>query len=238
MISVLIVEDETPIAGYIESLVRKIWIDKTIQIYIRETIDAAEDLLKETDVDLCLLDIHVYDESGYTLLKKFTERSFQTIVISANRDKAIEAFEHDVLDFVPKPFSQSRLAEALERYTVRSKNRDFFKDSIFSEFSGEKVRYALDKCLVFEAAHVYSKIHFFNQKTALLNKTMSDLEAHLPNRFLRCHRSFIIDITQIKEILHFGGGKYGARLLNGLEIPVSRTKYKKLSKLINQLPLK
>lgn len=232
MISILIVEDEAPIAEYIASLVRDIWSALAVELSVVETIGKAKEILGEKEIDLCLLDIHVYGENGYQLLKEFRDLPFHTIVISANRERAVEAFEHDVLDFVPKPFSRSRLAEALNRFTVRSKNKDFFRESIFSEFSGKKIRYQLNECVAFEANHMYSKVYFRSGKSELIDKPLGDLEAMLPNRFMRCHRSYIIDLTQIYEVQHKGGGKYVAIALNVPEIPVSRSKYKTISALI------
>ena len=56
-------------------------------------------------------------ENGYDILKQAVSGSFQTIMISAYTDQAIEAFEYGVLDFVPKPFGEDRLRKALGRYS-------------------------------------------------------------------------------------------------------------------------
>ena len=52
---------------------------------------------------------------GFQLLKEFVSRSFHTIVISGNIDRAIEAFEYGVLDFIPKPHTEERLKLALDK---------------------------------------------------------------------------------------------------------------------------
>ena len=75
----------------------------------------AEDFIDSNNIDLLLLDLNLNNRDGFELLKNKLAASFNTIVISANTDRAIEAFEYGVLDFVGKPFKQERLQQAIEK---------------------------------------------------------------------------------------------------------------------------
>ena len=58
---------------------------------------------------MLLLDLNLGDSDGMTLLESKVAGSFHTIIVSATTDQALRAFEHGVLDFVPKPFAEERL---------------------------------------------------------------------------------------------------------------------------------
>ena len=59
-------------------------------------------------------------EDGFLVLKEMMSMSFHTIIVSAYKEKAITAFEYGVLDFVPKPFSEQRLAQAFGRISAKT----------------------------------------------------------------------------------------------------------------------
>lgn len=120
---ILIVEDERPIAKYIERLCRQLLGTKVRSIDLQYSLEDAASFLFRQPVDLCLLDLNLNGENGYELLKLAVSGSFHTIIISANTDKAVEAFRFGVLDFIPKPFDEARLSQALQRYFDRQSPR-------------------------------------------------------------------------------------------------------------------
>src|SRR3546814_13063742 len=89
---------------------------------------SAEAPWQATVPDVRLLDLNLHGRDGFDLLKRAVAGSFDTIVVSANTDRALEAFEYGVVDFVPKPFTEARLSQAFER---RLAKRD----------EGEAIRY-------------------------------------------------------------------------------------------------
>jgi two-component system response regulator LytT len=100
---ILIVEDERPTAEDIKMLVEHILNKEITSIHIETTLDSAMWYLKEKSIDVLLLDLNLNSKDGFQLLKQVVSQSFHTIVISANTNRAIEAFENGVLDFIPKP---------------------------------------------------------------------------------------------------------------------------------------
>lgn len=78
-------------------------------------MDEGKVYLKSNIIDLLFLDLNLSGEDGFEVLKSVVSESYQRIVISAYKDRAIEAFEYGVLDFVAKPFTEDRLVLACKR---------------------------------------------------------------------------------------------------------------------------
>ena len=112
----VIVEDEPPIAEDVEHACRSILGNRIRSLRVFFTLDEAADFLASHPVDLLLLDLTLSGEDGYDLLRQAVAGPFQTIVISAHTDQAIDAYAHGVLDFVPKPLDEERLRLALDRF--------------------------------------------------------------------------------------------------------------------------
>ena len=74
--------------------------------------------------------------------------------------------------------------------------------------------------------------HLKNGDVEILSKTMDRLEQILPGRFMRIHRSYIVDISHIDSFGHVGGGTYQVTLKNGTTAPLSRQRYKELKDVI------
>jgi two-component system response regulator LytT len=112
---IVIIEDETIVARRIERLVRRILGPKIERIDTATNLPGAVELLGRAQNAVVLLDLNLSGSDGFDILRRAVAEPFQTIVVSANTDRAIEAFELGVVDFVPKPFTEERLSMALER---------------------------------------------------------------------------------------------------------------------------
>ena len=232
---ILIVEDERPIANYIKRSCKKILGNKIESIIIVHHLDQASEYLLKEKPDLCLLDLYLHGEDGYDLLKEAASGSFHTIIISANTDRALEAFEYGVLDFIGKPFTEERLKTAFDRYFSKKTKREneSNKTKYLSLRKGNKnIIISIDNVIYFKAAGIYVEANLQNGQLEILDKTMDRLEQILPSNFIRVHRSYIIEISQIKSYSHIGGGKYQATLKNDKTIPLSRQKYKEIKELL------
>lgn len=219
-IRILIVEDEPPIAEDIEEGCRAILGERIAAIRSFFDLEAARDYLTAQRVDLCLLDLNLSGENGFELLKGIVGQSFHTIVVSAYTDRALQAFEYGVLDFIPKPFDIHRLKMALERFdsvttgartrylVVRKRNENHL-------LPVEKVRY-------FKADGYLVEAHLMDRQMEVLDKSLSRLEQILPEAFLRIHRSYIVRLDEVASYRHSGGGVYTLLLKNGESLPLSR----------------
>ncbi|WP_228076524.1 LytR/AlgR family response regulator transcription factor [Novilysobacter ciconiae] len=78
-------------------------------------LDLAGDRLQRSLYDGLLLDLNLGGEDGFDLLRQAVAGRYHCVVVSAHRERALQAFEHGVLDFVPKPFTRERLGQTLNR---------------------------------------------------------------------------------------------------------------------------
>ncbi|MDB5106447.1 MAG: DNA-binding response regulator [Fibrobacteres bacterium] len=224
---ILIAEDERVTARRLERMVGEILGDEAESIAVKESLSDAEEYLFEKPIDLLLLDLNLHGEDGYDLLKLAAAGSFQTIVVSANADRAVEAFQYGVLDFVPKPFDLDRLARALERANAKGQSQAPAK-YLSVRKHGKVELIPMEKVLYLQGAGDYVEIHLEDGRMELHSKTLETLGALLPAHFERIHKSYIADMRAMRGIVLQGAGKYAMDLGKGRQVPLSRVKYKEL----------
>lgn len=232
--NILIVEDERVAARRIKRMITELLKEKVSSIELCETVDEAHDYLDSNLIDLLFLDLNLHGDDGFTVLDKFVQKKYRTIIISANIDRALEAYEHGVLDFLPKPLQLERLDLALKRYENAVSSDNVQNQTLAVKSYGHIELIPVQKILYIKGAGDYAEIYTDNEKTYLHSKSLEALTQLLPREFIRTHKSYIVDKTKIKEFLIHGGGKYECELHSGERIPVSRTRYKTLSQEFNQ----
>ena len=223
---ILIVEDEAMVARSLKRMITEILGSRLISLAHRETLLEGEVYLAENAIDLLLLDLNLNGSSGFDLLTNVTAKSFQTIIVSANSDQAIEAFEHGVVDFVPKPFTQERLTQALDRLgsSEVSNNSGHGKAQFLGVRLGGKTRLVpVVDILLIKGADKYSELQLMDGSVLLHEKNLRQLMVLLPSTFQRIHKSTIVDLVNIKDLISHRGSKYEARLKDGNCTPVGRS---------------
>ena len=111
---------------------------------------------------------------------------------------AVDAFEFEVLDFLPKPVEYGRFLKTvnkLEKVTELGKKEDK-NENIFFKVNGKLQKIELFNILYFESMADYVKI-ITPKKTHVVLHTMTKLEKILPKNFVRCHRSYIINLKKV-----------------------------------------
>ena len=193
--------------------------------------------------DLIFLDIQMPKVSGFELLEVL-DTPPAVIFTTAFEDYALQAFEQHAVDYLLKPISKSRFAKAMDKYLANPKvQKDNTKKLIENK---EKTTSFLERVLIKTGStlkiiptdHIiflaadddYVNVHT-NEGSFLNNKTLTYFEKNLnPSDFVRVHRSFIIQIDQIKRIEPYEKDSYRAILTNEARISVSKTGYPKLMK--------
>lgn len=193
--------------------------------------------------DLVFLDIQMPEMNGFEFLNRIgTEPLPAIIFITAYDEFALKAFEFHALDYLLKPFDRERFGKALEhaRQSIRSHNRpDITEEQIKSLLlSVNQPTAILDRLIVksggrviflrieeidwMEAAGNYVKLHSGNE-SHLIRETMNNLESQLsPLKFIRIHRSTIVNIEKIKELQPYFNGEYKVILHNNTQVIMSR----------------
>ena len=192
------------------------------------TLQEALEFIETNPLDLVLLDLNLNGDNGFDLLGTAVSKSFHTIIISAHKDQAITAFEHGVLDFVPKPFDQDRLAQAFYRVNSREgaiNNRTKF---LAIKKRGRVALVSVEDVLYIKGAGAYTELFLRGGKKELHDKSLEKLTLLLSPSFERIHKSYLVKMSEISKILLESGSKYQAELQNGERIPIGRTKYKDL----------
>ncbi|MEM9920720.1 MAG: response regulator transcription factor [Bacteroidota bacterium] len=226
---ILIIEDEASVADRIERLTRQVLGTNIQRLAKRQTLSAGLHYLQNHPIDLLLLDLNLNGLNGFSILQELLSHSFQTIIVSANTDQALKAFEYGVLDFIPKPFTIERLTKAFDRYTQQTNQQQLSTSQYLSVRRKGEVHLIPIKDIQFiKASGNYSEIHLIDQQKHLHDKNLNSLELLLPNTFRRIHRSYICNWEQMRKILTHGAGKYEVELQSGQRLPLSRSKYQQL----------
>jgi len=225
---ILIVEDEPLIAQRLERMCREILGAALEQVLHATLPDETAACLGESTIDLMLLDLNLRGADGMQLLKRSVAGSFHTIIVSANTDRALEAFEYGVLDFVPKPFSRERLGQALARCTGAAARADYSAKYLAIRKHGRIELVKIDDVLYAKGAGAYSELMLNGGKTELHDKSLEKLEAVLPPVFERVHKSFLVRMSAVKALHAEEGSHYEVELRDGTRLPIGRTRYKEI----------
>ncbi len=226
---ILIIEDEHRIARRIERMLRSILGQEIKAIQHCDELRAGQEVIANQKIDLLFLDLNLNGEDGFGVLESVVAEPFPTIIISAYRDQAIRAFEYGVLDFVPKPFTEERLAQALQRLQRREKSASSLKYLAIQK-KGRRTLIPIADIYYIQGAGVYTELHLKDDSTAIHNKTLENLELLLPEHFVRIHKSYLVSMQEAREIVIEPGSKYSLRLNNQVLLPIGRTRYKEIKK--------
>ena len=224
--NILIVEDESRIAKRIERMTRDIFGNALQSLTHIDNLTEALRFIKNSSLDLVLLDLNLNGDNGFDLLKTAVSESFHTIVISANKEQAITAFEYGVLDFVPKPFNRDRLGQAFNRAITKEKTQTNTIKFLAIKKRGRIQLIPIEDLLYIKGAGVYTELFLADGKKELHDKSLEKLEQLLSPTFERIHKSYLVKLSEISGVIVESGSKYMAELKNGILIPIGRTKYK------------
>lgn len=224
---ILIIEDEARIARRLERMIRSILGGEVEDISICDSLDEGQATIEKQAIDLLFLDLNLNGENGFEVLQAVVAESFHTIVVSAYKDRAIEAFEYGVLDFVPKPFDELRLAKACQRIRLRQKEQEGLKFLAIKK-KGKRFLVNISDIKYIKGAGIYTELFLKNGHKEMHNKSLENLMLLLPDSFERIHKSYVVEMKAAQEIVIEPGSKYSLRMHNGEQLPIGRTRYKML----------
>ncbi|HTB99124.1 MAG TPA: LytTR family transcriptional regulator DNA-binding domain-containing protein [Ferruginibacter sp.] len=217
---------------------------KEIEI-VAECGDGFEGLkaIQQYQPDIVFLDIQMPKITGFEMLE-LVDQPVSIVFTTAYDQYAIKAFEANAVDYLLKPFGKERFDKAMQKFLEQqnSNNRKYLSQQLLQTAAsspiqnnrvvvknGNKIKIipAID-ILYLEAADDYVKIHT-KEGSFLKNKTMSYFEETLDTGlFVRCHRSYIINVQEVTRIDQNEKDSHIALLKSGIKIPVSRNGYTKL----------
>jgi DNA-binding LytR/AlgR family response regulator len=218
-IRVVVAEDEAVIA---RRLARQITDTLgVVAVTIAGSVAAAVAAVSHRGPDILVLDLNLEGRDGFDLLRDPVLARCPTIVVSAHTERALEAYELGIRDFVPKPFSRDRLALALHRAldgAPRRLERFAVRDS-------NETRYvAIDEIVFVRADGARSEIVLSGKRVVRDDRMLDRIQTLLPPHFERIHRSFLVDVSKIERLVAQEGSRYAVTLRDGTTLPVGRTR--------------
>jgi two-component system LytT family response regulator/two-component system response regulator LytT len=210
----------------------------------------AIDLIRNLEPELVFLDVHMPGLDGLGVVRGLRERDFDPphfIFVTAHDQHAVEAFRLEAMDYLLKPVDRARLAETIDRarriiqerkqpepppqpkaatapqrtkLLVRSQNRHFIVDA------NELIYATIDNGLI--------TLFTTNLEGHSTYRTIEDLQANLDrDLFWRVHRSYLVNINKIKEVVPWFKSSYQLRMddKKHTEVPVSRVQTRRLREL-------
>ena len=246
-IRVLIIDDES----LARELVKKYLSDIPGIVILGECENGFDALkvIQDLKPDLLFLDIQMPKIDGFELLEVLDHKP-EIIFTTAFDQYAIRAFEMNAVDYLLKPFSRERLINALEKAkhrietpshsneTPSQKSIEGLKQQVEEERQviervitrlGPKITVIpVQKIWYIEAADDYVMI-YSELGNHLKEKTMKYFGEHLPpDQFIRMHRSYIVNISQIVSLELYSKDSYVAIMKSGAKLKVSAEGYKRL----------
>lgn len=223
----LIVDDNIIARGAMKQLIQQ---NNDLELIgeCENAIDAFQKIMSE-NIDLLFLDIEMEGMTGIELVKSLSNKKTIIIFVTGNREYASEAFELNVADYITKPIMPARFLQAVEKAKEiqRSRNQEVKVENdsfIFIRDSNIVRRLNIDDILFAEATGDYVKL-YTSESFYSIHATLRLVESKLPeSRFLRVHRSFIIQVSKIDTI------EGGTLIINRKTVPVADTYRSALSK--------
>jgi two-component system, LytTR family, response regulator len=245
-LSTVIVDDEQLASDELIYLLRD-FPDVEVAGVARNGLEAVQ-LIEKTEPDLVFLDVHMPGQDGMAVVRALRETGKALphfIFVTAYDQYAVEAFRLEAMDYLLKPVDKTRLAETLDRarravqdkkpapatparlapqrtkLLVRNANRNFIIDA------QDMIYATIDNGLItLVATNVEGHSNY---------RTIEDLQANLDkDSFWRVHRSYLVNIHKIKEVVPWFKSSYQLRMddRKHTEIPVSRVQTKRLRELL------
>ncbi len=241
MIKVIIIDDE-PLARSI--VAECIAAHPDLQI-VAECGDGFEGVkaISQHQPDLIFLDVQMPKINGFEMLE-LLDTMPAVIFTTAFDEYAIKAFDISAIDYLLKPFNKERFDKAIQKWRDSNKQVQVIQEAVESipaEQQPQRVVIKLNnkiKIIPFmdiqfiEAAEDYVMIHTAEGRF-MKHKTMSFFEQALDkNQFVRCHRSYIVDVQQIVRLEAYEKDSQIAILRSGAKVPVSKTGYSRLKQIL------
>jgi len=197
------IDDEPPALQIISNFAARI---PELQL-VKTFVSPAEALkhLRKQPVDLLFVDINMPTVSGIDFVKQ-TEQNSLLVFTTAYSEYAVEGFNLNAVDYLLKPYTFERFAQAVhkaqEYYRFRSGSVPGEKnDILYVRADYSLLRIALKDILFIEADDDYLKIYIRDQKTVITRMTLKNILEKLPeNDFMRIHRSFIAGRAHIEKV--------------------------------------
>jgi two-component system LytT family response regulator len=207
--------------------------------------------LRAEAVELALLDVQLPDGNGFDIIRRVGPRQMPAVIFVIAYDQyAIRAFEVNAVDYLLKPFDQERLLASLDRAKDRlTGSSEALARRLEALIQAQETRgprtlvvrrgerfdfVAVTSIDWIEAANNYAVLHC-GTMDYLFGETLANLETRLdPTRFVRVHRSIIVNTARITAVRKVIGGVYEVQLRSGTRVKTGRQYRDRIRRLLSE----
>jgi two-component system, LytTR family, response regulator len=237
----IIVEDEVLARSELAFLIGA-HSDIVITAEFEDGLDALK-FLQVEEVDVIFLDINIPSIDGVLLAQNISRFSVKPYIvfITAYKEHAADAFEIEAFDYILKPYSESRIKAMLNKLEAAFAARSRPREEGHLAVSNKVNLWKNEKIIVVDADEIYYA-SAQEKTTSVMTKgeeysmalSISEFHSRLPqDSFFRCHRSYLVNLSKIKEIIPWFNNTYLLRLRDlDFEVPVSRSKVKEFRQIM------
>jgi DNA-binding LytR/AlgR family response regulator len=197
----IIVDDDKLSCKLLEGYVNKYASLNLLGVF-NDPVSARNEIAKQKDVDLILLDVKMPEMDGFDLIGSL-DHPPNIIIVSGGGEFALKAFDFNVVDFLLKPISYARFCKAIDKVIRYFAPKEVIKsgdEEIFIKKGSSLVKLKLREIVFVEALENYVTLNTNTDKFTI-HFTMKAIESQLPSGvFIRVHRSFIINKSMIQAI--------------------------------------
>lgn len=237
MLKSIIVDDEAKSGESLRILIEDFC--EGVQVCaICQNVDAGLEAIKEHQPDVVFLDIQMQRETGFDLLTRVKNVTFEVIFTTAHSEYAMKAFKFSAIDYLLKPIDIEELKTALDK--VNKKLNDNISGRLqhlmqnLRATSSENYKLALptsdglffvrvSEIIYCEASSNYTEIYTEDGKKHIVSRTLKEYDEMLADHnFYRIHNSYLINLNLIKKYIRGEGGS--VIMTNGKSLDVSKRK--------------
>jgi len=243
-VRILIVDDEALARSYLAEQLAAT-DDVEIAGQASNGFDAVK-MAEELSCDLMLLDVQMPKLSGFEVMELLGEHAPAVIFVTAHEEFAVQAFRIHAVDYLLKPVEPARLQQALHRARERLGDPAAGRAALSARLAvaarppgqwlqriaireGSRVHVLADHAVDFIEAEDDYLVIAAGGKRYRKQQTLAQLETQLdPSRFVRIHRSFLLNVERIARIEPYAKDSWQVFLSDGSHLPMSRSGYQRL----------
>lgn len=250
MLKVILVDDDPNDLHSLTDKLNNLGAGVQIVAHCNNVIQAVK-AINANRPDIVFTDIEMPGLSGLQLLDFFDTKdiTFELIFTTSYSEFAVKAFQLSAIDYLVKPVNEELLKKAVEK--VKNKQNfllweraNLLKQNLAdSELKRIAIPYAggvnfvdIEDIVYLKADNVYTDITRKEQPTLVVSKPLKEFDNLLPKpQFFRCHRSYLVNLHEVKEYITAQGGELVMK--NGITIPIARDRKEEFISLWQQIKL-
>lgn len=201
----VIVDDEEISRTFIKQFVDKTSFLSLVNV-CKNGLEALELLQQNKNIDILFLDIRMPELNGMDLLKLIERNHLSIILVTAQKEYAIEAFEENITDYLLKPINYPRFLQAVYKVKEKQDKKQTEENNPYEPFfvktEQKFIKINPKDILYIEALSDYILIHTTDKQKYIVHYTMKGIDEQLAftKIFARVHRSYIVNILHIDTI--------------------------------------